>query len=231
VTDRPDIVVAIDSPTGRLVRPRAVLFDWDNTLVDSFGTIHAALVETQRTMGVEPWTFEQTKERTRQSLRDHFPRLFGARWEEAREVFYRAFEQRHLEHLRALPGAEDVLRGMAPHCLLAVVSNKTGRYLRKEAEHLGWHELFHGIVGATDCKSDKPSPEPVLKALEGSGLAPGPDIWFVGDTDIDLECARNSGCTGILVRPEPPGDGEFPTAPPVIHVREIRALRALALAG
>ncbi len=212
-------------------RPRALIFDWDNTLVDSFGTIHAALNDTQRAMGTDIWPLDETKRRVRQSLRDHFPILFGDRWEQAREIFFRSFERRHLEQLRALPGAEDLLRGMAPHCLMAVVSNKTGSYLRKEARHLGWHGLFHGIVGATDCKSDKPSPEPVLKALEGSGLAPGPDVWFVGDADIDLECAKNSGCTGVLVRAEPPGEGEFGHAPPSIHVREIRALRALALAG
>ena len=28
---------------GRLPRPRAILFDWDNTLVDSWVTIHEAL--------------------------------------------------------------------------------------------------------------------------------------------------------------------------------------------
>ena len=31
------------SPSTPLKRPRAILFDWDNTLVDSWATIHEAL--------------------------------------------------------------------------------------------------------------------------------------------------------------------------------------------
>ncbi len=213
-----------------LIRPRAIIFDWDNTLVDSFGTIHAALAETQRAMGTEIWTLQETKERVRHSLRDTFPVTFGQqRWEEARDIFYAAFERLHLDHLVALPGAEDLLRELAGHCLLAVVSNKTGKYLRKEAQHLKWESLFHRVVGATDCARDKPSAEPVLMALEGSAIKPGPDVWFVGDTDIDLECAHNSGCTAVLVRQAPPSAGEFAKATPAFHVSEIRQLSALAL--
>jgi len=218
------------SQLADLKPPRAILFDWDNTLVDSFGTIHAALVDTQRAMGVEPWTFEETKVRTRQSLRDHFPKLFGARWEEARDKFYASFEQQHLLHLRALPGAEQFLRETAPHCLLAVVSNKTGRYLRREVEHLGWQALFHRVVGATDCARDKPAADPVLHALNGTGIEPGLDVWFVGDTEIDVECAHNSGCSAVLVRHSVAELGEFAAAPPHLHVNEIRQLSALALA-
>jgi phosphoglycolate phosphatase len=112
---------------------------------------------------------------------------------------------------------------------LAVVSNKTGNYLRREAQHLKWDSLFHRVVGATDCARDKPSPEPVHKALEGSGITPGADVWFVGDTDIDLECAHNSGCAAVLVRQKPPAAGEFAKAPPAHHVHEILQLKALAL--
>ncbi|HLJ20402.1 MAG TPA: HAD hydrolase-like protein, partial [Stellaceae bacterium] len=61
-------------------RPRAILFDWDNTLVDSWPVIHEALVVTFEGMGHVPWTLEETKQRVRHSLRDAFPRLFGDRW-------------------------------------------------------------------------------------------------------------------------------------------------------
>ncbi|MEO8559758.1 MAG: HAD family hydrolase [Rhodospirillales bacterium] len=213
-----------------MIKPRALIFDWDNTLVDSFGTIHAALAETQRIMGTEIWTLQQAKERVRHSLRDTFPITFGQqRWEEARDIFYAAFEKLHLDHLIALPGAEETLRALSSHCLLAVVSNKTGRYLRSESKHLGWDGMFHRVVGATDCARDKPSPDPVLKALEESGINPGPDVWFVGDTDIDLECAHNSGCVAVLVRQTVPLPGEFGKAPPDFHVGEISQLKALAL--
>ena len=85
-------------------RPSALLFDWDNTLIDSWDAIHHALAVTFRAMEREPWTYEETVQRVRASARDSFPILFGARAEEALEVFYRTFEADHLQKLRVLPG-------------------------------------------------------------------------------------------------------------------------------
>lgn len=186
-------------PTG-IGRPRAIIFDWDNTLVDSWGTIHAALVETFEAMGHEPWTLEQTRVRVRYSMRESFPKLFGDRWEEAARRFYAAFERLHLECLQPLPGADDMLKTMhgAGVCL-AVVSNKTGRYLRAEAQHLGWDGYFYRIVGAGDAARDKPAEDPVHMALDGTRIPAGSDVWFVGDAGIDMEIAHKTGCTPVLL--------------------------------
>ena len=97
-------------PLSRPERPRAVLFDWDNTLVDSWATIHAALEVTLAAMGQPRWTLEETKARVRESLRDSFPRLFGPRWEEARRLYLDTFRAIHLDRLRPLPGAEAMLQ-------------------------------------------------------------------------------------------------------------------------
>jgi len=121
-----------------LGRPRAVLFDWDNTLVDSWPIIHDALHLTLTTMGHKPWTLEESKARVRLSLRDSFPALFGTRWEEARRVYMDAFQSIHLERLGALAGVVELLEHLTEAgCYLAVVSNKTGPILRREAAHLG----------------------------------------------------------------------------------------------
>ena len=131
--------------------PRAIIFDWDNTLVDTWPTIHAALRLTFETMGVEPWTLEQTRQRVRRSMRESFPELFGDRWTKARDVFYEAYERVHLSSLTPCVGAAEVLEALATRGLyLGVISNKTGRYLRSEARHLGWHGYFGRLVGAGD---------------------------------------------------------------------------------
>ena len=57
--------------------------DWDNTLVDSWSTIHEALNFLMAAMDKPLWTIEETRERVRLSLREAFPRIFGERWEEA----------------------------------------------------------------------------------------------------------------------------------------------------
>jgi len=68
---------------GGLRRPRAILFDWDNTLVDTWVTIHEALNFLMRAMDRPEWSLAETRERVRLSLREAFPLYFGERWEEA----------------------------------------------------------------------------------------------------------------------------------------------------
>ena len=190
--------------------PRAIIFDWDNTLVDSWRCIQAAMNVTLAAMGHAEWGLEETKARVALSLRDLFPTLFGERWGEAREVFYRTFAAIHLDYLQPLPGVPamlEALRRLGVH--LAVVSNKNGGFLRQEAQHLGWNSHFDRLVGATDAAADKPSAAPVLLALQAIGVPPGETVWLVGDQPVDVECAMNSGCAPVLLRQEPPRQGEF----------------------
>jgi phosphoglycolate phosphatase len=180
-------------------RPRALLFDWDNTLVDSWGVIHEALTLTFEAMGREPWSLATTKERVRHSLRDAFPKLFGERWEEARQRYLDAFTAIHLERLRPVGGADALIAGASEAgYYLAVVSNKTGAILRLEADHLHWTPNFRRIVGAGDARADKPDPAPVHQALEGSGIAPD-EAWLIGDTALDMECAIGAGAVPVLL--------------------------------
>lgn len=206
--------------------PRAVIFDWDNTLVDTWPVIHDSMNATLAAMGHRPWSLEETRERVRRSMREAFPAMFGSRWEEARAIFYRRFDAIHLERLAVCEGAEQLVSALAGHGIcLSVVSNKMGRNLRREADHLGWAGYFFRLVGASDARRDKPATEPVDLALSGSGVARGADVWFVGDTSIDLECAHNAGCTGILVRREPPRCAEFGEYPPDAHFARCTDLR------
>lgn len=196
--------------------PRAILFDWDNTLVESWGVIHEAMNLTLAAMDHPLWTREETETRVRASLRDTFPGMFGERWRDAERVFYDSFAAIHLKHLRALPGAGEMLADLARQGLyLGVISNKRGEYLRREADHLGWTPHFRALAGAGDAARDKPAIEHVKLAL--GGLAAGEDVWLVGDADIDLKCATNAGCTPVLMRPAAPAAGEFPGHEPALY--------------
>lgn len=210
-------------------RPKAIIFDWDNTLVDSWVIIQDALNATFDDYGLERWTLEQTRDRVAKSMRDSFPILFGDEWERAGEVFYSHFEAIHLERLTPLPGAGDALAQLAASGYhLGVVSNKSGRLLRLEAEKLGWDNHFGNIIGAGDAERDKPAPEPVIMALAGSIITPGSDVWFVGDAEIDLECAKNTNCIGVLIREKAPEIGEFEGHEPGLHFTTVQNLSNLA---
>jgi phosphoglycolate phosphatase len=206
-------------------RPKAIVFDWDNTLIDSWSSIHDAQNHTLAHFGLEPWSLEETRRRVRGSMRDSYPELFGNRWREAGEIFYARFAARHLETLTPLPDAGEMLAELsAAGIYLAVVSNKKGDYLRQEANHLGWSRFFGRIVGAFDAARDKPSVEPVDLALSGSGITRGLDVWFAGDADIDMECAEKSGCLAVLLRHDEPAADEFLSHAPAFHVPSCMAL-------
>ena len=60
--------------------PKAVLFDWDGTLVNSWPIIHESMNRTLEAMGQTLWTMDYTLERVRKTLRESFPPLLGDRW-------------------------------------------------------------------------------------------------------------------------------------------------------
>jgi phosphoglycolate phosphatase len=208
-----------------MTKPSAIIFDWDNTLVDTWETIHDALLVTLDRMGHPPWTLAETRTRVRYSLKNSFPGLFGARWEEARRIYLDSYAAIHLDQLTALPGAEALLAALhRDGFYLAVVSSKTGASLRKEAAHIGWEGYFARLVGAGDAGADKPDPAGFALALEGSGIAPARSVWYVGDTAFDMEGARRTGLTAVLLG-EPHGDPEgFAKYPPDLRFPDCAGL-------
>jgi len=181
-----------------LKKPKAVLFDWDNTLVNTWPVIHEALNKTFSALGHTPWSIDQVKQRVARSMRDSFPDIFGENWKPAGELYQQNFRAIHLERLQAFEGAEATLAFLRRQQLyMAVVSNKKGVNLRKEVQHIGWGKYFDKVIGADDTPRDKPAPEPVIAALEGSGIKPGADVWFIGDSAVDMEVAHATGCVPL----------------------------------
>jgi len=208
-------------PAG-LAPPRAILFDWDNTLVDSWPCIHRVINILMDRMGHPQWTLDETRRRVGRSMRDTFPEMFGDRWQEAGAIFLEAFQDVHLEMLTVLDGVPEMLDALAEKGVpMALVSNKTGALLRREVAALGWAPYFFAQVGAGDAVRDKPAPEAVAMALDsapGGAFAAGPSVWFVGDTPTDMACAYGSGCAPVLLRTWAPEPGEFEGYPPLAYV-------------
>ena len=213
------------APTNLWERPGALVFDWDNTLVDTWGVIHDALNTTLQAYGKPTWTPEETRTRVRKSMRDSFPGLFGERWEEAGVTFYERYEEIHTVKLEAMSGVETMLSQLQQKDLyMAVVSNKRGDYLRAEAEHLGWTGYFSQIIGANDAARDKPAPEPLQLAMSDANAREMENIWYIGDADIDMHFASRAGCLPILLRQDGPREGEFTEYPPAQHFTDCMAL-------
>ncbi len=180
-------------------RPAAILWDWDNTLVDGWAAIEAGLNAAFRAFGLPEWDRAQVLGNVRKSLRDSFPPLFGAAWETARDIFYAEVRARHLEVVAPMPGAAAAILAAGRVAPQGVVSNKQGPLLRAEAAHLGWAGHFGALVGAGDAARDKPDAAPLLMALAALGVPASSAVWYVGDTVLDMQAARAAGCRAVLL--------------------------------
>ena len=188
--------------------PTAVIFDWDNTLVDSWTAIAEAMNAMRQELGYPVWSLAEVRKYCTRAARDSFPEWFGDQWEKAYDIYYRQFDAvRRQRAIATLAGAQELLLCLKANAIPSfVVSNKRGDYLRIEAEKLQWTDLFVAIVGAQDSPCDKPARDHVDYALNQGGLTAGADIWFVGDSETDIICARNAGCTPILIGPRDEAD-------------------------
>ena len=204
--------------------PRVLLFDWDNTLVDGWAVIQSALNATFAAFGKPEWSRAEVLANVRKSLRDSFPEHFGTEWERARDIFYAAIDAAPPDAVQPLPGTLPMLEAATPWPL-GVVSNKQGPLLRREAAQLGLAARFGVLVGAGDAVADKPHAAPLLMALGALGHAPGPDVWYVGDTVLDMQAARAAGCRAVLLG-DAAHDGGVERAAPDLLFADGHALAA-----
>ncbi len=199
--------------TGSATLPEAVIFDWDDTLAENWLSIHGALNAALTAMDHAPWSMERARANIRLSMRESFPEMFGDRWKDAADIFYQHIRANHLETLKALNYAPDLLEYLSGlNISLGIVSNKAGDLLRAECTHLGWSDYFVNIIGAGDADKDKPAPDPIYLCLENTGIKPSLNTWYVGDAPTDLQCAKNAGVTAVLIKDSAitPDYAEFP---------------------
>lgn len=178
--------------------PQAVIFDWDNTLVENWQTLTDSVNAALVAFDLPLWTTDHMIENSRYSMRDSFPSIFGSDWHRARDIFYGHFREHHLRGLKKLRYAEELLQFLQHHGVkLMICSNKNGDLLRREVRHLGWSHYFSSILGATDAEKDKPDPAPVQLIFKQNNLKDYETVWFVGDTVSDMVCGAKSGCMTV----------------------------------
>ncbi len=98
-----------------------------------------------------------------------------------------------------LPRAKEAVELASSFARLGVVTTKTARYSKELLEHFGILHRFEVLVGREDVQNPKPHPEPILNALEMMHAKGKKDVWMVGDTKLDLECAKEAGVDAVAV--------------------------------
>ncbi len=182
---------------------RAVLFDWDGTLVDSAEKTFACYVKVFAAYGI---AFDHAA----------FERTYSPDWyrtyEEVglpREVWPEADARWLACYATApsllLPGARETLERLAGAGLRqGLVSSGDGSRVRREIGEFGLARFFGAVVCGGDTACRKPDPEPLLLAISRLGVAAGATA-YVGDSPEDVAMAKAAGVVSVGV------PGRFPT--------------------
>ena len=90
--------------------PKAILFDWDNTLVNNWEPIFIAYKKTLKSLGLKNKSRSETFKNAKYSLRETFPKVFKDDWKKAKKIFYVVFKKIHLKKIKPMPKAEKILK-------------------------------------------------------------------------------------------------------------------------
>lgn len=190
------------------VRPRAVLFDLDGTLVNTGPDIAAAVNHMLADMARQPFPVERILDWVGEGAARLVQRaLVGGRdaqppeneLEHGLALFHEHYAAGVCVHSEPYPHARRVLEILrASDTRLGCVTNKPERLTRSLLEALELASMFDVVVGGDTMEFRKPRPEPVLHACREMNLPPR-DAVYVGDSVTDCHAAEAAGIPMIAV--------------------------------
>jgi AHBA synthesis associated protein len=210
-------------------RLRAVIFDLDGVLVDSFDVMREAFrIAYREVVGPGEAPFEEYS----RHLGRYFPdimRLMGlpAAME---EPFVR--ESYRLAHrVRLFDGVPEMLVALRERGLkLAVATGKSGPRARSLLDQRGVLDQFDHVVGSDEVARAKPAPDIVLRALRLLDVVAG-DAVMVGDAVTDLASARAAGVRAVAALWGECAEAELLAAGPDAVIRAPAEVLALVSRG
>ena len=182
------------------------IFDLDGTLLDTLGDLAASVNFALRSCGLPEHSIDEVRRFVGNGVRKLMERAVpdGADnplFEEA----YASFRQYYMEHAldttRPYDGIPDTLAALkARGCRLAVVSNKMMAATQALCSHF-FPDTIEVAIGEHEAEGirKKPAPDTVIAALRALGVGKEHAV-YVGDSDVDIQTARNSGlpCISVL---------------------------------
>jgi len=193
---------------------RAVLFDWDGTLVDSAEVSYRAFARLFQSYGIafDREAFARTYS-PNWIVTYRAMRLPEADWPEADARWVALYRE---EWSALLPGARDALRLLGEHGkALGLVTSGDRDRVRGELQRLGLDRLFGAVVCGQDVVERKPHPEGLLLALDRLACTAA-EAAYVGDSPEDIEMARAAGALSVGI------PGPFPNREALVASRPDR---------
>lgn len=179
-----------------------LVFDWDGTLMDSQAKIVSCLQAAIRDLQLPPLGVEALSNVIGLGLAEAVNTLYPG----SDVKLQQAMSDRYRHHFLVsdttpstlFSGAGEVLQSLAAQgYLLAVATGKGRQGLDKVLEETGLAELFHATRCADETFS-KPHPQMLFELMDHLGAEPAATL-MIGDTEYDMEMARNARTAALAV--------------------------------
>ena len=182
------------------------IFDLDGTLLDTLGDLAASVNYALRTHGMPEHSIDDVRRFVGNGVRKLMERAVpdGAdnpRFDETFATFRQYYMAHSLDTTRPYEGIPETLAALkARGCHLAVVSNKMMAATQALCHHF-FPDTIEVAIGEDEAAGirRKPAPDTVFAALKTLGVGKE-DAAYVGDSDVDIQTARNAGlpCISVL---------------------------------
>ncbi len=190
-------------------RLRAVVFDLDDTLVEStvdFPKFKSLVIRRMGEFGDDPGAYSLSE--TIVAILDRFEARMAGKGVPEAEVrrmlaeldrIMDSVEMEKVEGTSALPGAKEVLEVLRGRGVrVGVLTRGCEEYAARALSLTG----LAGLVDAMECRNShtrpKPYPDSYLRLVGALGVDKD-ETLFVGDHPIDAQCASNAGVPFIAV--------------------------------
>jgi len=210
-----------------------LVFDWDGTVMDSIGAIVDCTYAALESLGDLPGVPLPPRDKVRDSIgmglletmHEFFPgagpELHSRVLDAYRDQWISIFKDR----FHPFEGARETLEALAAEgYLLGVATAKSRRGLVRDFERSGLGPLFHATRTVDEAPS-KPHPEMLEGLFAELGVAPGAAL-MIGDTNWDLEMARNAGCASVGVLSGAQPEARLAACDPIALLADLTALPA-----
>lgn len=183
---------------------KAVVFDLDGTLLDTLEDLANATNWALRHNGMAERSLEEVRQFVGNGVRRLIERAVAVGTDdELLEKTFADFKAYYVDHCqertRLYDGISEMLAALkAAGYAMAIVSNKLQAGV-DELYDLYFRETIDVAIGEREGVRRKPAPDMVASALKELGVTVDEAV-YVGDSDVDLQTARNSGlpCISVL---------------------------------
>ncbi len=186
------------------MRPRAVLFDLDGTLLDTAPDFIAVVQAMRSAHGLTALEPQRIRDVVSGGARAMVATAFDAEpdspaFEALRLDFLERYQQACAVLTRPFDGIPELLADIeAAHLRWGVATNKPVRFAAPIMQQLGLAERCAVLVCPDHVAQSKPAPDMLLLACEQLQLEPRATL-FVGDDARDIEAGRAAGCRTVAV--------------------------------